>query len=109
MCQLATLMGADTIQTGMVGGYSNDDPEEIKKCIEILTAGNTVPALSCGMHPGLVDRVTEIAGIDYLANAGGAVHGHPGGTIAGASAMRQAVDKNYGPEYEQAIAKWGKV
>jgi ribulose-bisphosphate carboxylase large chain len=109
MCQLATMMGADTIQTGMVGGYSNDDPEEIKRCIEILTAGNTVPALSCGMHPGLVDRVTEIAGIDYLANAGGAVHGHPGGTIAGARAMRQAVDKNYGLEYEQAIAKWGKV
>jgi ribulose 1,5-bisphosphate carboxylase large subunit-like protein len=61
------------------------------------------------MHPGLVDRVTEIAGIDYLANAGGAVHGHPGGTVAGARAMRQAVDKAYGPEYEQAIAKWGKV
>lgn len=109
MCQLATLMGVDTIQTGMVGGYSNDDPEEIKKCIEILTAGNTVPALSCGMHPGLVDRVTEIAGIDYLANAGGAVHGHPGGTIAGARAMRQAVDKTYGPEYDQAITKWGLI
>jgi ribulose-bisphosphate carboxylase large chain len=109
MCQLATLMGVDTIQTGMVGGYSNDDPEEIKQCIEILTAGNTVPALSCGMHPGLVDRVTEIAGIDYLANAGGAVHGHPGGTVAGARAMRQAVDKTYGPEYDQAIAKWGLI
>jgi ribulose-bisphosphate carboxylase large chain len=109
MCQLATLMGVDTIQTGMVGGYSNDDPEEIKKCIEILVAGNTVPALSCGMHPGLVDRVTEIAGIDYLANAGGSVHGHPGGTVAGARAMRQAVDKTYGPEYDQAIDKWGLI
>jgi ribulose-bisphosphate carboxylase large chain len=109
MCQLATMMGADTIQTGMVGGYSNDDPEEIKQCIDILTAGNTVPALSCGMHPGLVDRVTEIAGIDYLANAGGAVHGHPGGTVAGARAMRQAVDKTYGPEYDQAITKWSLI
>jgi hypothetical protein len=88
---------------------SNDDPEEIKKCIEILVAGNTVPALSCGMHPGLVDRVTEIAGIDYLANAGGSVHGHPGGTVAGARAMRQAVDKTYGPEYDQAIDKWGLI
>ena len=109
MCQLATLMGADTIQTGMVGGYSNDDPEEVKQCIDILVAGNTVPALSCGMHPGLVDKVTEIAGIDYLANAGGAVHGHLGGTIAGATAMRQAIDKTYGAEYEQAIAKWGLI
>jgi len=109
MCQLATLMGADTIQTGMVGGYSNDDPEEIKECLDILRAGNTVPALSCGFHPGLVEKVTEIAGQDYLANAGGAVHGHPGGTVAGATAMRQAIDKTYGPEYDQAIAKWGLI
>jgi len=109
MCQLATMMGVDTIQTGMVGGYSNDNPEEVKKCIEILVDGNTVPALSCGMHPGLVDRVTEIAGIDYLANVGGAIHGHPGGTIAGARAMRQAIDHDYQTEYDQAIAKWGKV
>ena len=107
MCQLATLMGVDTIQTGMVGGYSNDDPDEIKVCLDILRAGNTLPALSCGMHPGLIDRVTEIAGINYLANAGGSVHGHPGGTVAGAMAMRQSVDKNYGPEYQAAIEKWG--
>lgn len=109
MCQLATLMGVDTIQTGMVGGYSNDDPEEIKQCLEILRAGNTVPALSCGFHPGLVEKVIEIAGNDCLANAGGAVHGHPGGTVAGATAMRQAIDKTYGPEYDQAIAKWGLI
>ena len=107
MCQLATLMGVDTIQTGMVGGYSNDDPEEILKCLEILRAGNTAPALSCGFNPGLVQKVNSIAGIDYLANAGGAIHGHPGGTVAGARAMRQAVDKDHGIEYEQAIAKWG--
>jgi ribulose 1,5-bisphosphate carboxylase large subunit-like protein len=61
------------------------------------------------MHPGLVNRVTELAGIDYLANAGGAVHGHPGGTIAGATAMRQAIDKTYGLEYDQAITKWGLI
>jgi len=109
MCQLATMMGVDTIQTGMVGGYSNDDPKEIKECLDILRAGNTVPALSCGLHPGLIDKVTELAGIDYLGNAGGAIHGHPGGTIAGSLAMRQAIDKNYGEEYKHAIDKWGLV
>jgi ribulose 1,5-bisphosphate carboxylase large subunit-like protein len=87
----------------------NKDPNEIAECLRILQDGNTTPALSCGMHPGLVDYVTEIAGNDYLANAGGAVHGHPGGTIAGARAMRQAIDHNYQTEYDQAIAKWGKV
>jgi len=109
MCKLATLMGVDTIQTGMVGGYSNDDPDEISQCLEILKAGNTVPVLSCGFHPGLVEKVNSIAGIDYMANVGGAIHGHPGGTIAGAKAMRQAIDKSHAMEYEQAIAKWGFI
>jgi len=109
ICQLATLMGVDTIQTGMVGGYSNDDPQEILECIKVLREGNTVPALSCGLHPGLVDKITSLVGNDYLGNAGGAIHGHPNGTLAGALAMRQSVDKTYGEEYEMAIKKWGKV
>jgi len=109
ICQLATLMGVDTIQTGMIGGYSNDDPVEILECLDILREGNTCPALSCGFHPGLIDYVTEKVGIDYLANAGGSVHGHPKGTLSGAKAMRQAIDKSYGEEFNIAIAKWGKV
>jgi len=109
ICQLATLMGVDTIQTGMVGGYSNDDPDEILECLKILRDGNTTPALSCGFHPGLVEKVTELVGVDYLANAGGAVHGHPNGTVSGAKAMRQAVDKTHGEEYHTAIKKWGLI
>jgi ribulose-bisphosphate carboxylase large chain len=109
MCQLATMMGVDTIQTGMIGGYSNDDPAELEESIRILRDGNTTPVLSCGFHPGLVDRVTGLVGNDYMANVGGAIHGHPGGTRDGARAMRQAVDKTYGPEYDAAIAKWGKI
>jgi ribulose-bisphosphate carboxylase large chain len=108
ICQLANMMGVDTIQTGMVGGYSNDNPEEILECIQILREGNTVPALSCGLHPGLVDKITSLVGTDYLGNAGGAIHGHPNGTLSGAKAMRQAIDGNPGEEYIQAIAKWGK-
>ena len=109
MCQLATMMGVDTIQTGMMGGYSNDDPIELEQAINILRAGNTTPVLSCGFHPGLVEKITNLAGQDFMANVGGAIHGHPGGTQAGATAMRQAVDKTYGPEYDQAITKWGLI
>ena len=109
ICQLATMMGVDTIQTGMMGGYSNDDPIELEQAINILRAGNTTPVLSCGFHPGLVEKITNLAGQDYMANVGGAIHGHPGGTISGATAMRQAVDKTYGPEYDQAINKWGLI
>jgi ribulose 1,5-bisphosphate carboxylase large subunit-like protein len=107
ICQLATLMGVDTIQTGMIGGYSNDDPEELMESMRVLKDGNTTPVLSCGMHAGLIDYVTGQVGIDYMANVGGAVHGHPGGTVAGARAMRQAVDKTPGEEYRVAIDKWG--
>jgi ribulose-bisphosphate carboxylase large chain len=109
ICQLATMMGVDTIQTGMMGGYSNDDPIELQQSLEVLRAGNTTPVLSCGFHPGLVEKVTDLAGIDYMANVGGAMHGHPGGTRAGAAAMRQAIDKTYGSEYDEAIAKWGLI
>jgi ribulose-bisphosphate carboxylase large chain len=109
ICQLATMMGVDTIQTGMVGGYSNDNPEEILNCIDILRRGNTLPALSCGLHPGLIDEITSLVGNDYLGNAGGSVHGHPNGTLSGSRAMRQAIDKTYGKEYDEAIQKWGKV
>jgi ribulose-bisphosphate carboxylase large chain len=109
MCQLASLMGVDTIQTGMIGGYSNDDTADILECIRILRAGNSLPALSCGMHPGLVNWVTEQVGNDYLANVGGAVHGHSRGTLSGAKAMRQAIDRTFAEEYNEAIQKWGIV
>ncbi len=109
ICQLATLMGVDTIQTGMVGGYSNDDPIELDEAIKILRKGNTTPVLSCGFHPGLVQKVTNLVGTDYMVNAGGSVHGHPGGTVSGAKAMRQAIEKKHEYEYEQAISTWGLI
>jgi len=66
-----------------------------------------VPALSCGMHPGLIEKIRGGFGDDWMANVGGAIHGHPEGTRAGAAAMRQAIDKTYGQEYGEAINKWG--
>ncbi len=44
-----------------------------------------------------------------MANCGGSIHGHPGGTMKGTMAMRQAIDKTFGVEYDQAIQKWGLV
>jgi ribulose-bisphosphate carboxylase large chain len=109
ICYLASLMGVDTIHSGMWGGYMSDNEEELQNTLKILRDGNTLPALSCGMHPGLVDSITKKFGFDYLANVGGALHGHPGGTLDGVVAMRQAIDGNHGSEYELAIKKWGIV
>jgi len=107
---LVGMSGSGTLHVGMIGGYLNDDTERTKKIIADLTAINCVPALSCGMHPGLVDYIKkEIGHSDWMANVGGALAGHPLGTLAGARAMRQAIDGNYGIEYEEAIKKWGKA
>ena len=109
LCQLAGLMGVDTIHAGMWGGYLSDDETELKTVIRTLHEHNVLPALSCGMHPGLVQANVRQFGNDFIANVGGAIHGHPMGTLAGAKAMRQAIDKEHCIEYEQAIAKWGFV
>ena len=107
LCELAALAGVDTIHAGMWGGYLSDDEEELTKTLSVLRTRNVLPALSCGMHPGIVNATSDKFGVDFLANVGGAIHGHPGGTIAGAKAMRQAVDKKPGPEFRVAIDKWG--
>lgn len=109
VCYLAGLMGADSIHAGMWGGYMSDDDEALRRTLHILHRNNVVPALSCGMHPGLVEAINVRFGTDYMANVGGALHGHPNGTQAGAMAMRGAINKTYGAEYDAAIEKWGKI
>jgi ribulose-bisphosphate carboxylase large chain len=109
ICQIAGLSGVDFIHAGMWGGYMSDDEKELKKIMDILHEHNVVPALSCGMHPGIVNAVVKRFGNNFMANCGGAIHGHPGGTIKGALAMKQSIDKTYGYEYNQAIEKWGLV
>ena len=98
ICKLAGMMGADFIHAGMWGGYMSNDESELKKTLNVLHHYRVMPALSCGMHPGLVKPINERFGTDYMANVGGAIHAHPWGTKAGAMAMRQAIDEEYGPE-----------
>ena len=85
----------------------SDNEEELKNTLNILHNRNVMPALSCGMHAGLVEAINKRFGINYMANVGGAIHGHPNGSKSGAMAMRQCIDKEYGEEYHIAIAKWG--
>lgn len=107
VCKLAALMGVDFIHAGMIGGYYKWEEEETVDAVKVLNSLGTMPALSCGFHPGLTDWVTSKVGNDYMANVGGAIHGHPHGTVAGATAMRQSIDGNYGNEYDAAVNKWG--
>lgn len=110
IAELAALSGIDFIHAGMWGGYSSDDQHSLNNLMRGLNSLEVIPALSCGMHPGLVNTITQKFGKNYLANVGGCMHGHPGGTKAGAKAMRDAIDGNLrSKEYLEAIDKWGRI
>jgi 2,3-diketo-5-methylthiopentyl-1-phosphate enolase len=78
------------------------------------------PVPSAGIHPGMVPDLIRDFGVDSVINAGGGVHGHPGGAAAGGKAFRQAVDAILNgqsleeaaeaqPELGQALKLWGNV
>jgi 2,3-diketo-5-methylthiopentyl-1-phosphate enolase len=52
---------------------------------------STFPAPGGGVYPGIIPNTIDDLGIDTIVAAGGAVHGHPDGSIAGAKALRQAI------------------
>jgi 2,3-diketo-5-methylthiopentyl-1-phosphate enolase len=78
------------------------------------------PVPSAGIHPGMVPLIVADFGIDSVINAGGGIHGHPGGAAAGGKAFRQAVDAVLGGtrldeasrehvELAEALKLWGNV
>ena len=93
ICKLAGMMGVDFIHAGMIGGYYKWEEEEVLDSISILHKYNVMPALSCGFHAGLTKMVTEKVGINYMANVGGAIHGHKDGTIAGALEIKNSIER----------------
>ena len=109
ICKIAGWSGADSIHAGMIGGYMNQDEDELAESLKVLWEYNIVPALSCGMHPGLVQYINQVLdSFDWMANVGGAMHGHPMGTLSGGLAMKQAINKDFEKiEYKKAIEKWG--
>ncbi|MDQ0416833.1 2,3-diketo-5-methylthiopentyl-1-phosphate enolase [Croceifilum oryzae] len=89
-------------------------------CTDQLALRPSFPVPSAGIHPGIVPRLIQDFGMDCVINAGGGVHGHPGGTVAGGKAFRQAIEvvlagKTWAEvasntrytELNQAIALWG--
>jgi ribulose-bisphosphate carboxylase large chain len=109
ICKIAGWSGCDSIHAGMIGGYMNQDDQELIDSLKVLWHYRIIPALSCGMHPGLVQYINQLLqSNDWMANVGGALHGHPSGTLAGTLAMKQAIDLDFEKsEYQAAIKKWG--
>lgn len=125
LAKVARLLGVDQLHVGTAVGKMAESEEEVKAniaaCKEPIHGVRPVlPVASGGLHPGTVPRLVEIFGVDTIIQAGGGIHGHPDGTVPGATAMRQAVDaalhgiklEDYAedhPELSKALTKWPVV
>lgn len=97
LAKLARLAGVDQLHTGTVVGKMEGSARDTVSVNAFLTSSwgkikTVMPIASGGLYPGLVARLCKIVGRDVIINFGGGIHGHPGGTLAGAKAARQAVD-----------------
>ncbi|MEA1904678.1 MAG: RuBisCO large subunit C-terminal-like domain-containing protein, partial [Candidatus Hadarchaeota archaeon] len=122
IAKFARLAGVDNLHAGTIVGKMGGEKQEILDIYDFLRSElhglkKTIPVASGGLHPGLVDDLIDIFGTDLVIQAGGGVHGHPGGTESGARAMRQAVEarmnkislQDYAedhPELAKALEKW---
>lgn len=97
LAKLARLAGVDQLHTGTVVGKMEGGEEEVVKIDNFLRAEwqglkPVFPVASGGLHPGLIPSLIEKLGPDLIINFGGGIHGHPGGSAAGAQAVRLAVE-----------------
>jgi ribulose-bisphosphate carboxylase large chain len=95
--KIARMLGVDQLHVGTVVGKMFETKEEVRENRDALRAEMSglkpvLPVASGGLHPRLVPALIEFFGRDFVIQAGGGIHGHPDGTVAGARAMRQAVD-----------------
>ena len=135
IAKLCRIIGMDQLHIGTVVGKMAGGIEEITNCKDAISLKTTpetkamlgqewgkipatFPVASGGLHPGHIPRLVSIFGKNVIIQAGGGIHGHPNGTIAGAKASRQAVDavmektdiREYArrfPELQAAIDKFG--
>ncbi|MBD3186788.1 hypothetical protein GF325_08185 [Candidatus Bathyarchaeota archaeon] len=79
----------------------------------------TMPMISGGISPHMVESAIRDCGIDIMIGSGGGIHAHPAGPIAGGKAFRQAINaalkgipaKKYAKdenlvELQQALGIW---
>jgi ribulose-bisphosphate carboxylase large chain len=97
IAKTARIIGVDQLHVGTVVGKMSETREEVAEnrealMKEIVGLKKVLPVASGGLHPGLVPALMGFFGKDFVIQAGGGIHGHSGGTVAGAMAMRQAVD-----------------
>ena len=94
---VARVIGVDQLHVGTVVGKMSETKAEVLENIDACKASlgdlkPVLPVASGGLYPTLVPALLETFGNNVVIQAGGGIHGHPDGTVAGSKAMRQAVD-----------------
>jgi len=123
IAEISRIIGVDQLHVGTVVGKMFETREEVAENCgalrkEMSGLKPVLPVASGGLHPRLVPALIEFFGKDFVIQAGGGIHGHRDGTVAGAKAMRQAVDATLGgvplskyatthKELEIALQMWG--
>ncbi|MCJ7718483.1 type III ribulose-bisphosphate carboxylase [Candidatus Bathyarchaeota archaeon] len=95
--KIARMIGVDQLHVGAVVGKMAETRKEVSENVEALKMKMgglkvVLPVASGGLYPRLVPSLMDFFGKDFVIQAGGGIHGHSDGTVAGARAMRQAVD-----------------
>jgi ribulose-bisphosphate carboxylase large chain len=135
LAKIMRLLGMDQLHTGTIVGKMEGGKQEVLETNRVITEneikGNNktildqnwgtikpiLPVASGGLSPLHVPELIQILGIDMVYQFGGGCHGHPDGTLAGAKAIRQAVDAilegstleqkaKTNSELRKAIEKW---
>ncbi len=131
------LIGMDQLHTGTVVGKMEGAQKEVVEMNDVITKqkikGNSLttldqdwgtlrpvlPVASGGLSPLHAPDLIKILGKNMVYQFGGGCHGHPDGTKAGATAIRQAIEavldgielserSKTKIELRKAIEKWGK-
>ncbi|MCL7413790.1 MAG: type III ribulose-bisphosphate carboxylase [ANME-2 cluster archaeon] len=111
IAKLIRLIGLDQLHIGTVVGKMHGERDEVLALRDECVLKNVpaspdmhmleqdwgsikpvFPVASGGLEPTMVPELIKIFGKDAIMQFGGGIHGHPGGTVAGAMACRQAVD-----------------
>jgi ribulose-bisphosphate carboxylase large chain len=95
--KVARIIGVDQLHVGTVVGKMFETKEEVAQNCEALKTKKislkpVLPVASGGLYPALVPALMKFFGKDFVIQAGGGIHGHRDGTVAGAKSMRQAVE-----------------
>ena len=124
LARASRMIGMDQLHIGTAVGKmfeTRADVLENRKALveDFYGAKKVFPVASGGLEPLMAPALYKIFGKDVIMQFGGGIHGHPGGTISGAAAARQAVDaavkgielREYAKshkELREALEKWGK-